>query len=137
MKSFSAHLATNTHSPRPRGEYFVSRFTITGTVISAVAVHGRLTKNYRNKKLFWRWRVRIHTSEGWMLMGYIGTGETREDLPPLRVGDTVEVRDLVLSRLTGGAWAERNAVVGAPLDYRSNLFSRQLHGTIKRGTTTV
>jgi hypothetical protein len=81
--------------------------------------------------------VRIHTSEGWMLMGYIGTSETREDLPPLRVGDTVEVRDLVLSRTTGGAWAERNAVVGAPLDYRSNLFSRQLHGTIKRGTTTV
>ncbi len=81
--------------------------------------------------------MRIHTSEGWMLMGYIGTSEKREDLPPLRVGDTVEVRDLVLSRLTGGAWAGQNKVIGAPLDYRSNLFSRQLHGTIKRGTTTV
>jgi hypothetical protein len=72
-----------------------------------------------------------------MLMGYIGTGETREELPPLRIGDTVEVRDLVLSKVTGGDWAGQNKVNGAPLDYRSNLFSRQLHGTIKRGATTV
>ena len=137
MKSFAAHLTAQTPTPRPRAEYFVSRFTITGTVTTAVAVHERLTKNYRNKKLFWRWRVRIHTAEGWTLMGYIGKGETRQDLPPLRVGDTVEVRDLVLSDTTGGNWALNNKVTGKPLEYRSNLFSRQLHGTIKRGATTV
>jgi hypothetical protein len=137
MKSFATHLAEQNETPKPRGEYFVSRFNISGTVVDAVAVYERPTKNYKYKTKVWRWRVRIKTSEGWMLMGYIGNGQRQEELPPLRVGDVVEIRDLVLSRVTGGDWAQRNKVIGKPLDYRSNLFSRQLHGKIKRGSTSV
>jgi hypothetical protein len=137
MKSFTTHLAEQNETPKPRGEYFVSRFNISGTVVSAVAVYERPTKNYKYKTKVWRWRVRIKTSEGWMLMGYIGNGQRQEELPPLRVGDVVEIRDLVLSRETGGGWAQQNKVIGKPLDYRSNLFSRQLHGKIKRGSTSV
>ena len=140
MKGFShytSHLAEQDEAPKPRGEYFTSRFNISGNVVSAVAVYETTTKNYANKTKVWRWRVRIKTSEGWMLMGYIGKSEQQEELPPLRVGDTVEIRDLVLSRVTGGDWALRNTVTGKPLDYRSNLFSRQLHGKIKRGATRV
>lgn len=137
MKSFTTHLAEQNETPKPRGEYFVSRFNISGTVVSAVAVYERPTKNYKYKTKVWRWRVRIKTSEGWMLMGFIGNGQRQEELPPLRVGDVVEIRDLVLSRVTGGDWAQRNKVIGKPLDYRSNLFSRQLHGKIKRGSTSV
>jgi hypothetical protein len=140
MKGFShytSHLAEQHEAPKPRGEYFISRFNISGNVVSAVAVYETTTKNYANKTKFWRWRVRIKTSEGWMLMGYIGKSERQEELPPLRVGDVVEIRDLVLSRVTGGDWALRNAVTGKPLDYRSNLFSRQLHGKIKRSATPV
>ena len=137
MKSFTTHLAEQNETPKPRGEYFISRFNISGTVVSAVAVYERPTKNYKYKTKVWRWRVRIKTSEGWMLMGYIGNGQRQEELPPLRVGDVVEIRDLVLSRVTGGGWAQQNKVIGKPLDYRSNLFSRQLHGKIKRGSTSV
>ena len=137
MKSFKHHLSEQDAAPKPRGEYFVSRFNISGTVVSAVAVYETTTKNYKNKIKVWRWRVRIKTSEGWMLMGYIGKSERQEQLPPLRVGDVVEIRDLVLSRVTGGEWAQQNKVIGKPLDYRSNLFSRQLHGKIKRGATSV
>ena len=137
MKSFKHHLSEQDAAPKPRGEYFVSRFNISGTVVSAVAVYERPIKNYKYKTKVWRWRVRIKTSEGWMLMGYIGNGQRQEELPPLRVGDVVEIRDLVLSRVTGGDWAQQNKVIGKPLDYRSNLFSRQLHGKIKRGSTSV
>jgi len=137
MKSFASHLAEQREVPKPRDEYFISRFNISGNVVSAVAVYETTTKNYKNKTKFWRWRVRIKTNEGWMLMGYIGKSERQEELPPLRVGDTVEIKDLVLSRVTGGDWALRNAVTGKPLDYRSNLFSRQLHGKIKRNATSV
>ena len=137
MKSFNTHLAEQNETPKPRGEYFISRFNISGTVVDAVAVYERPTKNYKYKTKVWRWRVRIKTSEGWMLMGFIGNGQRQEELPPLRVGDVVEIRDLVLSRVTGGDWAQRNKVIGKPLDYRSNLFSRQLHGKIKRGSTSV
>jgi len=137
MKSFTTHLAEQNETPKPRGEYFVSRFNISGTVVDAVAVYERPIKNYKYKTKVWRWRVRIKTSEGWMLMGFIGNGQRQEELPPLRVGDVVEIRDLVLSRVTGGDWAQRNKVIGKPLDYRSNLFSRQLHGKIKRGSTSV
>ena len=137
MKSFASHLAEQQGDAKPRGEYFISRFNISGNVVSAVAVYETTTKNYKNKTKVWRWRVRIKTSEGWMLMGYIGKSERQEQLPPLRVGDVVEIRDLVLSRVTGGEWAQQNKVIGKPLDYRSNLFSRQLHGKIKRGATSV
>jgi len=137
MKSFTTHLAEQNETPKPRGEYFVSRFNISGTVVNAVAVYERPIKNYKYKTKVWRWRVRIKTSEGWMLMGFIGNGQRQEELPPLRVGDVVEIRDLVLSRVTGGDWAQQNKVIGKPLDYRSNLFSRQLHGKIKRSSTSV
>jgi hypothetical protein len=90
----------------------------------------------------WRWRVRIQTDEGWMLMGFIGSTKRKEDLPPIRAGDTVELKDLQLSTRTGG----HNYVEGGyyfarggidrtsekALDYRSNRYDRQLHGKVKR-----
>ena len=76
-----------------------------------------------------------------LLMGYIGNTKTKESLPPIRLGDTVEVTDLVLSSRTGGnqvtynAWWTRggfNKTVDREVDYRPNTFSRQLHGKVKR-----
>lgn len=88
----------------------------------------------------WRWRVRVQTDEGWMLMGFIGSTKRKEDLPPIRAGDTVELTGLKLSARTGGhrrigrTWGGQavDAASETALDYRSHRFDRQLHGKVKR-----
>ena len=90
----------------------------------------------------WRWRVRIQTDEGWMLMGFIGSTKRKEDLPPIRAGDTVELTGLQLSARTGGHryveggyYFTRGGIdrtSETALDYRSNRYDRQLHGKVKR-----
>lgn len=90
----------------------------------------------------WRWRVRIQTDEGWMLMGFIGSTKRKEDLPPIRAGDTVELTGLQLSARTGGhryveggyyfARGGIDRTSETALDYRSHRYDRQLHGKVKR-----
>ena len=155
-------------TPKPKPEYFLRSFSIGGKIVQlhpvfGIPVKGREymrkrfrigdregfspyvdspgQKAYDIKMSVWRWRVRIQTDEGWMLMGYIGRSGSKESLPPIRMGDRVEVSDLVLSKMTGG-----NLVTTAlgwrgygdtqysekQVDYRSRRFDRQLHGKVKR-----
>jgi hypothetical protein len=156
--------------PKPKPEYFRHPFNISGKIVQLYPVYDVPVKDkkymntrfrigeregfspyskvdspgqkaYDAKMSVWRWRVRIQTDEGWMLMGYIGNTKTKESLPPIRLGDTVEVVDLVLSSRTGGnevtynAWWTRGGysqTVDREVDYRSRLFNRQLHGKVKR-----
>jgi hypothetical protein len=155
-------------TPKPKPEYFQKPFNISGKIVQLNPVFDVpvKTKKYRNtrfrigeregkspyvdtpgqkaydaKMSVWRWRVRIQTDEGWMLMGYIGTSDRKEGLPPIRLGDTVEVTALKLSQMTGGnqmtyadSWVKGGYTTYSDkaVDYRSENFSRQLHGKVKR-----
>jgi len=155
-------------TPQPKPEYFKRSFSISGKIVQLYPVYDVpvKTKSYRRirasiggrdgyrpgeaspgqkaydtKMSVWRWRVRIQTDEGWMLMGYIGSTKTKESLPPIRLGDTVEVTNLILSVRTGGnqmTYADPFIKGGysetsdKEVDYRSAKFSRQLHGKVKR-----
>ena len=154
-------------TPQPKPEYFRGPFSISGKIVQLYPVFGVPVKDkkyiralaaimmrtpvpshytvqteYENRMSVWRWRVRVQTNEGWMLMGFIGNTKRKEALPPIRAGDTVELKDLQLSTRTGG----HNYVEGGyyfarggidrtsekALDYRSNRYDRQLHGKVKR-----
>lgn len=155
-------------TPQPQPQYFRNPFSISGKIVQLYPVFGIPVKDkkylrtvaailmrtgesaynspsvkaYEHRISVWRWRVRIQTDEGWMLMGFIGNTKRKEGLPPIRAGDTVELKDLQLSARTGG----HNYVEGGyyfarggidrtsetALDYRSNRYDRQLHGKVKR-----
>jgi gas vesicle protein len=155
-------------TPQPKPEYFQKPFNISGKIVQLNPVFDVpvKTKSYRRirasiggrdgyrpgeaspgqkaydaKMSVWRWRVRIQTDEGWMLMGYIGASDRKEGLPPIRLGDTVEVTNLKLSQRTGGnqmtyadSWVKGGYTTYSDkaVDYRSENFSRQLHGKVKR-----
>ena len=155
-------------TPQPKPEYFQKPFNINGKIVQLNPVFDVpvKTKSYRRirasiggrdgyrpgeaspgqkaydaKMSVWRWRVRIQTDEGWMLMGYIGASDRKEGLPPIRLGDTVEVTNLKLSQRTGGnqmtyadSWVKGGYTTYSDkaVDYRSEIFSRQLHGKVKR-----
>jgi hypothetical protein len=156
-------------TPQPQSKYFRQPFSIGGKIVqlypvfevpvkdkkymrtrysigeregSSPYVDSPGQKAYDAKMSVWRWRVRIQTDEGWMLMGFIGNTKRKEDLPPIRAGDTVELKDLQLSARTGGNryveggyYFARGGIDRASekaLDYRSNRYDRQLHGKVKR-----
>jgi hypothetical protein len=156
MRGFKSHISEG-ESPKPKSEYFIRPFTIKGKIVRLIPVFDvpvqgpqyrsnmRKARNPDEKTRIhqsmsvWRWRVRIQTDEGWMLMGYIGKTDRKEALPPIRVGDTVEVNDLILDTNTGGKnftasglWKSYSGVSDTKLDYRSRRFDRQLHGKVKR-----
>lgn len=136
--------------PMPKREYFSSTFSIGGQIIEIYAVHGVMVRDHRNlrwdsvrKKYVlkpgtevWRWRVRIRTDEGWILMGHIGKAQAREDLPPVRLGDRVELEKLSLSSHTGGSYAQvsrwRSEFRPEGVDWRPKNLARQLFGKVKR-----
>ncbi len=171
MKSFTDHLREGVEQgdkPKPKPEYFKHPFSIGGKIVKLYPVFDVPVKTkkysitrfrigdregfspyvdspgqkaYDAKMSVWRWRVRIQTDEGWMLMGYIGSTKTKESLPPIRLGDTVEVTNLILSVRTGGNEVTYTDIfirggysqtVDKEVDYRSSRFDRQLHGKVKR-----
>ena len=149
--------------PRPKREYYARPFNISGKIVELYPVYGVPVKSMKNfnapktvrvngkdftpssskdspywkdSAKVWRWRVRIQTTEGWMLMGYIGSVKTKEELPKIILGDTAFIENLILSVVVGGVRTQydRNAnkEVDVPMDYRSNRYDRQLHGKVKR-----
>ena len=149
--------------PRPKKEYYARPFNISGKIVELYPVYGVPVKSMKNfnapktvrvdgkdytpssskdspywkdSAKVWRWRVRIQTTEGWMLMGYIGSVKTKEELPKIILGDTAFIENLILSVVVGGVRTQydRNAnkEVDVPMDYRSNRYDRQLHGKVKR-----
>jgi hypothetical protein len=160
MKSFAQCLKEGVEhgdTPKPKHEYFLRPFAISGKIVQLYPVYDVPVKTVQYQRKLarartpaerervqssasvWRWRVRIQTDEGWMLMGYIGKTDRKEDLPPIRQGDTVEVRNLILDTHTGGAgymesglWRGRYTVSDTKVDYRDRNLDRQLHGKVKR-----
>ena len=149
--------------PRPKKEYYTRPFNISGKIVELYPVYGVPVKSMKNfnapktvrvngkdftpssskdspywkdSAKVWRWRVRIQTTEGWMLMGYIGSVKAKEELPKIILGDTAFIENLILSVVVGGVRTQydRNAnkEVDVPMDYRANRYDRQLHGKVKR-----
>jgi hypothetical protein len=149
--------------PRPKKEYYARPFNISGKIVELYPVYGVPVKSMKNfnapktvrvngkdftpssskdspywkdSAKVWRWRVRIQTTEGWMLMGYIGSVKAKEELPKILLGDTAFIENLILSVVVGGVRTQydRNAnkEVDVPMDYRANRYDRQLHGKVKR-----
>ncbi len=149
--------------PRPKREYYTRPFNISGKIVELYPVYGVPVKSMKNfnapktvridgknytpssskdspywkdSAKVWRWRVRIQTTEGWMLMGYIGSVKAKEELPKIILGDTAFIENLTLSLVVGGMRTQydRNAnkEVDVPMDYRANRYDRQLHGKVKR-----
>lgn len=149
--------------PRPKKEYYARPFNISGKIVELYPVYGVPVKSMKNfnapktvrvngkdytpssskdspywkdSAKVWRWRVRIQTTEGWMLMGYIGSVKAKEELPKILLGDTAFIENLILSVVVGGMRTQydRNAnkEVDVPMDYRANRYDRQLHGKVKR-----
>lgn len=149
--------------PRPKKEYYTRPFNISGKIVELYPVYGVPVKSMKNfnapktvrvngkdftpssskdspywkdSAKVWRWRVRIQTTEGWMLMGYIGSVKAKEELPKIILGDTAFIENLILSVVVGGMRTQydRNAnkEVDVPMDYRANRYDRQLHGKVKR-----
>ena len=149
--------------PRPKREYYARPFNISGKIVELYPVYGVPVKSMKNfnapktvrvngkdftpssskdspywkdSAKVWRWRVRIQTTEGWMLMGYIGSVKAKEELPKILLGDTAFIENLILSVVVGGVRTQydRNAnkEVDVPMDYRANRYDRQLHGKVKR-----
>ena len=149
--------------PRPKREYYARPFNISGKIVELYPVYGVPVKSMKNfnapktvridgknytpssskdspywkdSAKVWRWRVRIQTTEGWMLMGYIGSVKAKEELPKIILGDTAFIENLTLSLVVGGMRTQydRNAnkEVDVPMDYRANRYDRQLHGKVKR-----
>ena len=149
--------------PRPKKEYYARPFNISGKIVELYPVYGVPVKSMKNfnapktvrvngkdftpssskdspywkdSAKVWRWRVRIQTTEGWMLMGYIGSVKAKEELPKIILGDTAFIENLILSVVVGGMRTQydRNAnkEVDVPMDYRANRYDRQLHGKVKR-----
>ena len=149
--------------PRPKKEYYARPFNISGKIVELYPVYGVPVKSMKNfnapktvrvngkdytpssskdspywkdSAKVWRWRVRIQTTEGWMLMGYIGSVKAKEELPKILLGDTAFIENLILSVVVGGVRTQydrnTNKEVDVPMDYRANRYDRQLHGKVKR-----
>lgn len=106
----------NTVQPKP--EYFTTPTAHSGTVLNHKNVFGKPTRKSNTE--VWRVWVRILTTEGWVLMGYIGSAATETALPAIRKGVRVELDPIILS--------DWKRVAG--MDERSKDFSRTLKGMI-------
>lgn len=104
--------------------YFLTLTAHRGEILHFKNVFGPKTR--KETKSVWRVWVRIRTTEGWMLMGYIGEKDTEAELPKVQRGDRVELDPIALSD-----WKRSHGKDERPKD-----FSRQLHGRIIRTTKT-
>lgn len=111
-------MTNNTTQPKP--EHFTTATAHSGTVLHHKNVYGYPTR--KSKTQVWRVWVRIRTTEGWNLMGYIGSANTELALPEIKKGDRVELDPLILSDWNRSA--ER--------DERPKDFARTLTGKILR-----
>lgn len=124
-----SHQSMNTTATIPANsinpDYFKTAHAHEGVVRNLKNVYGPLTRN--SMVSAWRVWVRIVTTEGWVLMGYIGNAATEAELPKVVKGDKVVLEPLVLS-----SW---NRVDGK--DERPADFSRTLRGKIVRGAAAA
>jgi len=113
-------MMNSTSNPHPRPDYFKTPTAHKGIVSHCKNVYGYPTR--KSKTQCWRVWVRIKTSEGWTLMGYIGNATDEKSLPAVKKGDRVEVDPIILCGRS--SLPDRDE---RPLD-----FDRQLTGKIIR-----
>lgn len=118
-----AKMATST--VQPKAEYFTTATAHTGVVTHTKFVYGMPTK--RSKKAVHRIWVRITTTEGWTLMGYIGSADKVDELPAIKKGDIIATEPIILS--------DWNRAAGR--DERSKDYDRALRGKIVHGTAAA
>lgn len=112
---------TNTMTTtEPKTEYFQTATAHSGIITHHKTVFGMPTRASGTE--VWRVWVRILTSEGWTLMGYIGSTDKELDLPTIKKGDSVELDPFILSD-----WKREPG-----RDERSKDFARTLTGKILR-----
>lgn len=113
-------MTNSTTTTQPKPEYFTTATAHSGIVLNHKTVYGYPTR--KSKTQVWRVWVRIRTTEGWNLMGYIGNANAELALPSVKKGDRVELDPLVLS--------DWKRVEGR--DERPKDFARTLTGKILR-----
>ena len=118
-----AKMATST--VQPKAEYFTTATAHTGVVTHTKFVYGMPTK--RSKKAVHRIWVRITTTEGWTLMGYIGSADKVDELPAIKKGNIIVTEPIILS--------DWNRAAGR--DERSKDYDRALRGKIVHGTAAA
>ena len=117
---------TNTMTTiEPKPEYFQTATAHSGIITHHKTVFGMPTR--KSKTEVWRVWVRILTSEGWTLMGYIGSTDKELDLPSIKKGDTVILDPFILSD-----WKREPG-----RDERSKDFARTLTGKILRAPRVI
>jgi hypothetical protein len=124
MSNYTNYKRTNS-TVQPKAEYFTTATAHTGVVTHTKFVYGMPTK--RSKKAVHRIWVRITTTEGWTLMGYIGSADKVDELPAVKKGDIIVTEPFILS-----VWKR---VAGR--DERSKDYDRALRGKIVRGTAAA
>jgi hypothetical protein len=120
-KSNTVTVPANSINP----DYFKTAHAHEGVVRNLKNVYGPVTRG--SKISAWRVWVRIVTTEGWVLMGYIGNAATEAELPKVVKGDKIILDPLVLS-----SWQRVDGK-----DERPAEFSRALHGKIVRGAAAA
>ena len=110
---------------QPKPEHFTTATAHTGIVSHTKFVYGLPTR--KSKKEVHRIWVRIATTEGWTLMGYIGSADKVDDLPAIKKGDTIVTEPIILSN-----WNRHEG-----RDERSKEYDRALRGKIVRGTAAA
>jgi hypothetical protein len=120
-KSNTVTVPANSINP----DYFKTAHAHEGVVRNLKTVYGPVTR--RDGINAWRVWVRIVTTEGWVLMGYIGNAATEAELPKVVKGDKIILDPLVLS-----SWQRVDGK-----DERPAEFSRALHGKIVRGAAAA
>jgi hypothetical protein len=117
---------TNTMTTiEPKAEYFQTATAHSGIITHHKTVYGMPTRQSGTE--VWRVWVRILTSEGWTLMGYIGSTDKELDLPKIKKGDSVELDPLILSD-----WKRELGKDERPKD-----FARTLTGKILRAPRVI
>jgi hypothetical protein len=120
-KSNAVTVPANSINP----DYFKTAHAHEGVVRNLKNVYGPLTRS--SGMSAWRVWVRITTTEGWVLMGYIGNAATEAELPKVVKGDKIILDPLVLS-----SWQRVDGMDERPAD-----FSRTLRGKIVRGAAAA
>jgi hypothetical protein len=117
---------TNTMTTiEPKAEYFQTATAHSGIITHHKTVYGMPTRKSGTE--VWRVWVRILTTEGWTLMGYIGSTDKELDLPKIKKGDSVELDPLILSD-----WKRELGKDERPKD-----FARTLTGKILRAPRVI
>lgn len=107
--------------------------------------YGSKTYNYQDKeKPVWRWGVMLVAENGWKVWGTIGMAATQEELPALKVGNTVRLEktkfkilngDILMSMNIGGILRGKITTSSQPISVYTHLDKATNRGWMARAHT--